>query len=681
MRKSTPTTLQMQAADCGAASTKMCLDTLGCTFSLDEVRDIIGVGRDGSSVGDIVKGLQKYEIEVLYNKATTDELIEFAPCILWWNKNHFVVYEGNDNNIFYLNDPAQGKRSISKEEFTSQYSGIFIKPTKLPEKLLDFKSRNVVNLIALFKSFFSIVQYPLVLGVILALLSSIPTLFTAQITSFFIDNVIMNGDIRVGISLLWVLFFLCGLSVLISYVTFSIYSRATYISTNLKSYSFAKRILNLPHKWFVNRQTEEVSTRFEIPSQITDSVCYDSTELIATVGKALIISVTIYFISPPVGIFITLLVIFLAFFSNFIKEKTDVINKKQELYEGVAQGVSISTLSELHQLRVLSMESTRFGMWSGYYTNMVNASQTISFYENMLGLVSNSSYYLLITFLLVAGPILITQNLLTLGDYIAIQYLLAMVNSGIRALPGLVKEYQAITSPTERLRDIFEQPSLTTTLRSPVFFKKDTISLEFENLTFGYDTRNEVFSDVSLTKTLEDILIIQSDPSDGKSTFLQLISGLLMPIQGSINYCTGGKKINPSEIKMTYIASPRSFIEGNVIDNITFKDPAVTIEDAFKASELCGIHISSSISDLPVYQHGGRELSVTDKELIVLARIACSRDPLILIDDLQITSNSDIVKKVFQKLIDRGQKIIVTSTCSLSQLSSFKTSTINISGS
>lgn len=158
MRKSTPTTLQMQAADCGAASVKMCLDSLGCIFTLDEVRDLISVGRDGSSVGDIVKGVQSFGVEVSYAKVPYDQLDTVAPCILWWNKNHFLVYEGSQNGKYYLNDPAQGKRTISKKEIESQFSGIYVKLEKVPEELSGYKSENVISIIGLFKSFTSIVQ-------------------------------------------------------------------------------------------------------------------------------------------------------------------------------------------------------------------------------------------------------------------------------------------------------------------------------------------------------------------------------------------------------------------------------------------------------------------------------------------------------------------------------------------
>ena len=48
-----PGTLQMQAADCGAASLKMLLDDLKFQYTLEEIRNAVCVGRDGASLRDI----------------------------------------------------------------------------------------------------------------------------------------------------------------------------------------------------------------------------------------------------------------------------------------------------------------------------------------------------------------------------------------------------------------------------------------------------------------------------------------------------------------------------------------------------------------------------------------------------------------------------------------------------
>ena len=49
-----PGSLQMQAADCGATSLKMLLDDLGYHYTLDEICELSCIGRDGSSLRDLM---------------------------------------------------------------------------------------------------------------------------------------------------------------------------------------------------------------------------------------------------------------------------------------------------------------------------------------------------------------------------------------------------------------------------------------------------------------------------------------------------------------------------------------------------------------------------------------------------------------------------------------------------
>ena len=99
MKHKTSTTLQMQSADCGAASLKMLLDFNGFHFTLEELRNTIGCGRDGSSVGDIINAGSQLGFKLEAKKYSLEEAFLFdEPCIMWWNKNHFLIYEGNDTN-------------------------------------------------------------------------------------------------------------------------------------------------------------------------------------------------------------------------------------------------------------------------------------------------------------------------------------------------------------------------------------------------------------------------------------------------------------------------------------------------------------------------------------------------------------------------------------------------------
>ena len=172
-RVKTPTVLQMEAVECGAAALSIILGYYKKFLPLESLRVDCGVSRDGSKANNVLKAARKHGLDAKGYKHELETLRTMKmPVIIFWNFNHFLVLEGWKGGKVYLNNPAGGPQIITDGDLAAGYTGVVLccepgpefKPSGEPPSLIPGLMRRL-------KGFKAALLYIVLCGLFLVIVS------------------------------------------------------------------------------------------------------------------------------------------------------------------------------------------------------------------------------------------------------------------------------------------------------------------------------------------------------------------------------------------------------------------------------------------------------------------------------------------------------------------------------
>ncbi|MBP5466894.1 MAG: ABC transporter ATP-binding protein [Clostridia bacterium] len=262
---------------------------------------------------------------------------------------------------------------------------------------------------------------------------------------------------------------------------------------------------------------------------------------------------------------------------------------------------------------------------------------------------------------LVFCAVLALYGYITIGEVVLYQSMFATISGYVSALvntaPQLGSGFEALRSISE----IMNVKDVEINIGKPCGVKIKG-NVEFKDISYKYpNTSQLVVKNLNFSVKEGECIAVVGSSGSGKSTIMNLIIGLLKPVDGCI--LIDGKPLgeyNLSEYRHNISVVPQNSIlfSGTIRDNITYGLANYSEEDLLKAVKMA--NLNEFLEQLPngintvIGEHGDK-LSGGQKQRITIAR-ALIRNPAILILDEATSALDNISEYHVQKAISSSIK-------------------------
>lgn len=664
-RVRTPTILQMEAVECGAAALSIILSHHGRFVPLEQLRVACGVSRDGSKASNMLKAARTLGFEATGYRKELDEVLALEfPVIVFWHFNHFLVLEGIKGRTVYLNDPAEGPRTVSLDEFDEGFTGVVLTvrpgPTfqkgGSPNRLLPMlrqRARGAETAIA----------FAALAGVALV----IPGLIFPVFLQVFIDKVL------VGRLDSWLTPLLVGLGitavvrgVLLSLQQYYLLRLETKLAISSSS-RFLWHILRLPIDFYNQRYAGEISARVAMNETVA---AFLAGRLAATAIDGLLI-VTYAALMFAYDWKLTLVglasVVLLAIATVLVNRRRLDGSRRLVQEQGKSTATLMGGLANIETLKASGLESDLYSRWAGYQAKYINAHQELSAITQTFFAVPPFIIGATNVAVLSIGALHVMDGQLTMGMLVAFQSLLGSFLAPVQNMIGLASTLQDMSGTISRLDDVERYP-ITRDVIDPATDAAAQLEggVEFRNVSFGYSRLGApLIADFSLTLTPGSRVALVGASGSGKSTVAKLVAGLYEPWEGEVLFDGKRRSEIPRRVLTNSIAlvdQDISMFAGTVRDNITLWDTTIPESQLVQACRDASIHDDVSARQGgydSVVEEGGANFSGGQRQRLEIARALVGNPRILVLDEATSALDASTEHAVDRNLRLRGCTCVI----------------------
>ncbi len=675
-KKSFPYVRQLDVMDCGAACLSMVCKHYGRSHALTTLRQLAGIGKDGSSLTGLMKASESLGFKTFGAQLSCEQLQKVPlPAILHWGQAHYVVIHELEKGRYHIADPAKGKVRLSEAEFAKHWlpKGETRGVALLLEPQADFYKQEhetedgglwkLAHYLKGYKGLFTQISIGLMLATGLAMV--LPFL-----TQAIVDTGIQTEDIGfIYMTCVAQLMVFTGRTLVEMIRTRVLLHIGSRVSISLLS-DFLSKLMVLPASFFEARKTADIMQRMQDHRRIEVFLTHTVINTLFSAINLIVFSIVlmIYSIEIALIFFIGTALSTLWILGFMKKRKQFDYGKFSQIADN--QNTMIEIVQGMHEIKLNGAERFKRWEWEEKQAKLfklnftsLNIEQSQQGGTLFLGEIKN-------ILIIVMSASLVLKGELSLGMMLSISYITGQLNNPVLHFIDFFRNWQDAKLSFQRINEIFSLPSENEGVQQGHYHngssKKDIV---LQNVSFKYSKHMDkrALKNIDLTIPSGKVTAIVGASGSGKTTLVKLLLKFIDPTEGKINIGdTPLSVLEPTSWRNRCGAVLQGgyIFSDTIASNIAFGSQYIDEKRLYESAKIA--NVDTFVSSLPAgYQSmigvDGIGLSEGQKQRILIARSAYRNPEYLFFDEATNSLDANNEKEITENLdaFFKGKTVVV----------------------